>query len=41
MRGLFVSAFLLIAAAAAVASDSAPDFSGTWKLDTSRGGTSA
>ena len=37
MRGLFVSAFLLIAAAAAVASDSAPDFSGTWKLDTSRG----
>lgn len=38
MKRLFAPALLLIlAAAAAVAADSLPDFSGTWKLDTARG----
>ncbi len=37
MKGLFVSAFLLMAVATAVASDPVPDFSGTWKLDPARG----
>lgn len=37
MRGLFVSAFLLMLATTAAAADLAPDFSGTWKLDPARG----
>jgi len=37
MKSLFVSAFLLALAATATAAGPAPDFSGTWKLDTTRG----
>jgi hypothetical protein len=37
MKSLFVSAFLLVFAATAAAADATPDFSGTWKLDTTRG----
>ncbi|MGE0580567.1 MAG: hypothetical protein AB7P31_00325 [Steroidobacteraceae bacterium] len=36
MKNLFVSTFLLVLAATATAA-SPPDFSGTWKLDTTRG----